>query len=175
MQYDLVIMATFPELASLLGSQSQLLLQRRPGQRILLTVHNPRWLLETAGPLAPLMLLAQQAAPAPRGGPRPVQPVQLLGLSPCSAAYTTSLLGSWAAHLRHWMPGWAPQLGPGAAPDIPWIVPLVPWAPANETGGAAEAGASLSLASRKQSEYRGPLANLCIQVGGPAAAALAVV
>lgn len=159
-QYDLVVMATYPELASMLETQHSLLLQRRPGQRILLTVHNPRYLLESAGGLAPLLLLAQHAA----GGEgdskqQAVQPVQMLALAPCSASYTSTLFGAWAADVARWMPGWDAPTGKAAKPEVPWIVPLVPWAPANETKGGK------GLASKGEGEYRGPLAHFCIQVG----------
>ncbi len=160
MQYDLIVMATYPELASMLDTQHSLVLQRRPAQRILLTVHNPRLLIESAGALAPLLLLAQHAVGGDAdGAQQAVQPVQLLALSPCSSSYTASLFGAWAADMAQWMPGWDAPTSKAAKPEVPWIVPLVPWAPANETKGGK------GLASRGEGEYRGPLAHFCIQVG----------
>lgn len=159
-------MATYPELASMLETQHSLLLQRRPGQRILLTVHNPRYLLESAGGLAPLLLLAQHAAGGEGDSKQhAVQPVQMLALAPCSASYTSTLFGAWAADMARWMPGWDAPTGKAAKPEVPWIVPLVPWAPANETKGGK------GLASKGEGEYRGPLAHFCIQVGGGQAGA----
>lgn len=127
----------------------------------MLTVHNPGSLLASAGALAPLLLLAQHAGGGEaQGAQQAVQPVQLLALAPCSSSYTSSLIGAWAADMARWMPGWEAPPGPAAKPEVPWIVPLVPWAPTNETKGGK------GLASRGDGEYRGPLAHFCIQVRG---------
>lgn len=164
-------MVTFPESGAGLAEQMDLLLARRPGQRFLLTVHNPGWLLEAAGPLAPLLLLAQDGAAPPAR-----RPVQLLSLAPCGATYSRSLAQSWVAAMRRWLPGQSPA-APAPEVEVPWIVPLVPWEPpaskdAADEEAPADGGGGNSTnstkAARRQREGAAaaaapPLRHLCIQ------------
>jgi hypothetical protein len=138
MQYDVIVLATFPEGGPDMPQQ-RTLAERRPSarhQRLLLGVHNPGQLLDQGRWLGQLLLA--EALPAWSGGaaaagarPRPVaggepwvgqplsQPrVQLAALAPNVAAYTQALLEGWAAGL---------QGGSGASLQVPWLPPLVPW------------------------------------------------
>lgn len=157
-------MATFPEVAAQVHNQSALLLRRPPHQRLLLTVHNPRWLLEAAGPLAPLLLLAQDPGVPPRQ-----RPVQLLALAPCGAAYTQALVASWVAGVRRWLHGVAAAAQQAApAVEVPWIVPLTPWAPPGEEADSADSeggggGGDAGPGPGQGGPYAGPLQHLCIQ------------
>ncbi|KAL4425033.1 hypothetical protein ABPG77_001811 [Micractinium sp. CCAP 211/92] len=169
-QYDVLIMVTFPEGPGYQERQNRLLLSRPPHQRILLGVHNPGWLLDNAGQLAPPLLLSQAM---PHAGARPGQPpaappVQLLSLAPIGATYTKALLRSWLSDMQRWMPGLAhvqPRL------EVPWIAPLVPWAPSDagqRSSNSVDAGGSSSRSSggsidKAKAGYAGQLQHLCIQ------------
>lgn len=177
-QYDVLVMATFPEGPGYQERQNRLLLSRPPHQRIMLGVHNPGWLLDNAGQLAPPLLLSQAM---PHAGARPGQPpapppVQLLSLAPIGATYTKALLRSWLSDMQRWMPGLA-QVQPRL--DVPWIAPLVPWAPSDVRQGSSksvEAGGSSTSSGgdsidKAQAGYAGQLQHLCIQASAGLVAA----
>ncbi|KAL4422295.1 hypothetical protein ABPG75_008492 [Micractinium tetrahymenae] len=168
-QYDVLVLVTFPEGPTQQDRQNRLLLSRPPGQRILLGVHNPGWLLHNAGQLVPPLLLAQAM---PHSGSAPGQrllppPVQLLSLAPLGATYSRSLLQSWLADMQ----GWAPELAHvQVRVEVPWIAPLVPWAPSDTASGSSGSGDSSGTGSSsggwnegEEDSYTGRLQHLCIQ------------
>ncbi|KAL4422294.1 hypothetical protein ABPG75_008491 [Micractinium tetrahymenae] len=172
-QYDVLVLVTFPEGPTQQDRQQRLLFNRPPGQRILLGVHNPGWVFTAAWPGAP-QLLAQLAFPrSPGGGGRKgaqqqeqrllPPPVQLLSLAPIGSAYAKSLFQSWLASAR----GWDPQLaGLKGRLDVPWIAPLVPWAPSDAAalGGSSGNGSGGSGSSTAAGlTYDGPVRHVCIQ------------
>lgn len=167
------MLVTYPEGPEELDRQARLLLSRPPHQRILLTVHNPNWLLWNAGAVTLPLLLSQvlphagepwgeagaagaQAAQQQQEQRRP-QPVQLLSLAPCGSTYSKSFLESWVADMK----GWEPEVAHiQARLEVPWIAPLVPWEPS-----AKRPSAGGGLGKGSEGAHSLPLKHLCIQVG----------
>ncbi|KAL4422296.1 hypothetical protein ABPG75_008493 [Micractinium tetrahymenae] len=145
-QLDMIVMVTFPEpdfttQAQLLRSRHSLL----PHQRLLLVTHNQHrllsgctaathpWLLdvlaEQAVEWAPHLEQHQQHGQQQKQPPR----IQLLALAPCVSTFTSAMLAAWAAG-RNKLQGKpssasGSSVGPLPRAEVPWIAPLVPWAP----------------------------------------------
>ncbi len=158
MQYDVIVLATFPE-PKFAGTQAALLQGKHappPHQRLLLVSHNPGHLLSgcttAAQPWLRDLLAAQVAAGEP---PNHAPRLQLLTLAPCVSNFTAAMLAGWAAERQLSSTGHGGSSGAGDSSsggsmtlraEVPWMAPLVPW----------------------QGRRAGKARHLCIQVGAAA-------
>ncbi|KAL4425034.1 hypothetical protein ABPG77_001812 [Micractinium sp. CCAP 211/92] len=138
-QYDVIVLATFPE-PKFAGTQAALLQGKHappPHQRLLLVSHNPGHLLSgcttAAQPWLRDLLAAQVAAGEP---PNHAPRLQLLTLAPCVSNFTAAMLAGWAAERQLSSTGHGGSSGAGDSSsggsmtlrvEVPWMAPLVPW------------------------------------------------